>query len=39
MAGEKSNLHRFKSDATAGADDEDFGHVLSYLVSARSVDK
>jgi hypothetical protein len=34
MAGEKGSLHRFKSDAAAGANDEDFGHAWSYLVSA-----
>ena len=26
--------HGFKSDAAAGANDEDFGHALSYLVLA-----
>src|SRR5262245_48531797 len=35
MTAAKGSLHRFKSDATAGANDENFGHALSYLVSAQ----
>src|SRR5262245_7914738 len=27
--------HRFESDATAGTNDENFGHALSYLVSVQ----
>jgi hypothetical protein len=31
VTGEKGSLNRFKSDAAAGANDENLGHALSYL--------
>jgi hypothetical protein len=32
MTTEEGSLHRFKSDAAAGTDDEELGHILSQVI-------